>query len=364
MHSVGYLYDPLFLEHDHPGHPESADRLRAVIKLLREKEILETLTAIPFTAATIEELTAIHTPLYVSQVYALSSRGRGALNPDTYLNSASYDAAALAVGACVAATNAVLKGEVKRAFALVRPPGHHAFVDHGEGFCIFNNVAFAAKRALGDLEDDGDLGWSPSARRSHKQSQPQRAMIVDFDVHHGNGTQAIFYDDPRVLYASLHQYGWMYPGSGSTDERGRGAGKGMTLNIPLPAGVGDKGYARIFDEIIAPAARRFKPHLLLVSAGYDAHWRDPLAHMSVSLRGFAHMMRVLCELSEELCDGRLVAVLEGGYDFEALSYGVLNSLRIVQSGAMAKIEDPIGLSMEEETRVDELIDALELLNRT
>jgi acetoin utilization deacetylase AcuC-like enzyme len=360
MPAVGYLYDPIFLDHDRPGHPETAGRLRSVIQLLRERSALDGLRALPFGPATFDDLTALHAPAYVTRVYNISERGRGVLNPDTYVNSATFDAAAMAVGASMAAADAVMSGAVPRAFALVRPPGHHAFADHGEGFCLFNNVAFAAKHALGEIAGGHDYAWSPSAVRSHRNAKPERVMIVDFDVHHGNGTQAIFYDDPRVLYASLHEFGWIYPGTGQADERGRSHGRGATVNIPLPAGVGDFGYARAFDEILVPAARRFKPNVLLVSAGFDAHWRDPLAHMQVSLAGFARMMRVLCELSEELCGGRMVTVLEGGYDFEALSYGVLNSLRIMQGES--DIEDPLGPSPEDETPVDGLIEHLETLN--
>jgi acetoin utilization deacetylase AcuC-like enzyme len=356
MPSVAYLYDPLFLEHDRPGHPENADRLRAVMRLLRERGVLDGMQALSFGPATFEQLSALHTPTYVSQVYALSRRGGGALNPDTYLTAASFDAAALAAGACIAAARAVVNGAVCRAFALVRPPGHHAFADHGEGFCLFNNVSFAARCALGDLDAAEDYAWSPSALRNQRHARPERVMIVDFDVHHGNGTQAVFYDDPRVLFLSIHEYGFIYPGSGAADELGRGQGRGLTINVPLPPETGDFGYASVFDQIVAPAALRFRPDLILVSAGFDAHWRDPLAHMRASLAGFARMVRVLCELSDALCGGRMVVVLEGGYDPEALSFGVLNTLRIMQ-GNLTEIEDPIGLCPADEAPVEDLIAA-------
>lgn len=362
MPSVGYLYDPIFLDHDQPGHPERAERLRAVMQLLRERDALASVLALPFAPATFDELTAVHAPAYVSKVYAISEKGRGALNPDTYLNSASFDAAAMGVGASLAAANAVMRGDVLRAFALLRPPGHHAFADHGEGFCLFNNVVFAAKHVLGDIASASDSTWSPSAIRNQRNARPERVMIVDFDVHHGNGTQAIFYDDPRVLYASAHEYGWgMYPGTGAAAQTGRGDGRGTTLNVPLPAGVGDLGYARVFDDVFVPAARKFKPDVMLISAGFDAHWRDPLARMNVSLGGFARMMRVLCSLSDELCGGRMLAVLEGGYDLDALSYGVLNTLRSLQG--RGDIEDPLGPCPDVETPVDALIDSLVTIRR-
>jgi acetoin utilization deacetylase AcuC-like enzyme len=250
---------------------------------------------------------------------------------------------------------AVMSGEAGRAFALLRPPGHHAFADHGEGFCLFNNVAFAARAALGRIHG-GDPMWSPSARRSHALHQP-RALIVDFDVHHGNGTQAIFYDDPSVMVISLHQYGYIYPGTGHHEEAGDSAGRGSTINVPMPAGAGDALYARAFNDIVAPAARRFKPDVLLMSAGFDAHWRDPLAHVQLSLSGLARIVSTLCELSDELCEGRLIGILEGGYDLEVLSYGVLNSMRIMR-GAPSLVEDHIGPAPHAETRDQRVIDVV------
>jgi acetoin utilization deacetylase AcuC-like enzyme len=352
---VGYAYDDLFHEHDLPGHPEHADRLRAVMALLRDQGMLDVLTPIAAMPATFDELCELHDPAYVSRVYAISEQGGGHLGPDTYLTASSFDAAALAAGAAMRCVDAVLSGARQRAFALVRPPGHHAFAAHGEGFCLFNNVAFAARRSLGDF-GGGDAMWSPSAIKSQAREAP-RAMIVDFDVHHGNGTQSIFYDDARVFVASLHQYGRLYPGSGALDEVGAGPGRGGTLNVPLPAGAGDRAYALAFERVIAPAARRFKPDLLLVSAGFDAHWRDPLAGMSVSLSGFAAMARALCALSDELCGGRLVTVLEGGYDLQALSYGVANMLCVMR-GDDAAVEDPLGPAPVRETDAARVIDAV------
>ncbi|MFN3705561.1 MAG: histone deacetylase [Thermoflexales bacterium] len=351
---VGYCYDPVFLEHHIADHPENRQRLEMVLARLQHSDLWPQLRALQFTPANFETLTALHEPRYVSTVYHVAERGGGWLNPDTYVTRATFRAAAHAVGASLAAARAVSAGQVRRAFALVRPPGHHAFANHGEGFCLFNNVAFAAKCALGDLDAEPDAAWSPSAQRNHRQAQPRRVMIVDFDVHHGNGTQAIFYDDPRVLYVSVHEYGWMiYPGSGSVHERGRGEAIGTTLNVPLPPGVGDLGYARVFDELITPAALRFRPEMLLVSAGFDAHWRDPLAHMNLSLSGFARIIRVLRSLSDALCNGRMVLVLEGGYDLAALSYGVLNCFRILLG--QDDVEDPLGPSPEQEPEVDEIV---------
>jgi acetoin utilization deacetylase AcuC-like enzyme len=353
MTTVGYAYDPLFLEHDHAGHPERAARLRAIHTRLREAGEFNHLRQLSSVPATFDELTALHAPDYVSQVYLLAERGGGALNPDTYITPRSFDAAALAAGAAMRCASAVMRGEVDRAFALVRPPGHHAFADHGEGFCLFNNVAFAAKTAIGAL-DQGDPTWSPSAIKSRSNDRP-RALIVDFDVHHGNGTESMFSDDPSVLFVSLHQYGHVYPGTGALESVGYGPGRGSTINVPMPPGAGDAAYRDAFERIVIPAARRFKPSVVIASAGFDAHWRDPLANVDVSLAGFVDMTRTLCDLADELCGGRTVFVLEGGYDLDVLSSGVLNSLRVMR-GAAQLVEDPIGPCGQRETPTRALID--------
>jgi acetoin utilization deacetylase AcuC-like enzyme len=341
MMQTGYLYAPAFLLHTQRGHPENGARLEAVMALLRREKMLDRLAALPFEAATREQLCAVHEADYVSAVEKISARGGGMLGPDTYVSRDTYRAAALAAGAGMAAAAAVLQGVVRRAFALVRPPGHHAFAGHGEGFCIFNNVAFAARAALGDL---GDMGVAPA----------QRVMIVDWDVHHGNGTEDIFYADPRVLYVSTHQSP-LYPGTGLVAAMGEHAGRGYNVNVPMPPGAGDDAYARVFTEVIAPVARRFQPHLMLVSAGYDTHWRDALAHMQMSLSGYTQLASMLAGLSDELCQGRMAVVLEGGYDLEVLSYGVLNTFHVLNDEAERAV-DPVGPSGQPETPVDQVIE--------
>jgi acetoin utilization deacetylase AcuC-like enzyme len=336
---VGYVWHERFLDHHVEGHPESATRLRAVMQRLRESGELERLRLLGASPATFDELCELHAPEHVTRVHSIAERGGGLLDDDTYLVRTSFEAASLAAGAAMRCAAAVMGGEVRRSMALVRPPGHHAFADHGEGFCLFNNAAFAARAATGGLSS-GDAMWSPMARRSHAQRQP-RAMIIDFDVHHGNGTQSIFEDDPSVLVLSLHQFGRIYPGTGGAEEVGHGAGRGFTINVPMPAGAGDALYARAFEEIVAPAARRFGPDALIVSAGFDGHWRDPLAQVQLTLNGYTRMLRLLRDLADELCDGRMICVLEGGYDREALAHGVLNMSRVLR-GADDECDDPIG----------------------
>ena len=342
---MGYAYDPIFLAHTQRRHPENHLRLEAVMALLREHGELDRLMALPFDAATEPQLGAVHLDAYVELVKRLAARGEVMLNPDTYVTHATFEAASKAAGACIGAARAVLRGEVDRAFALVRPPGHHAFADHGEGFCLFNNIALSARYALGGLPANGDNdGLTPL----------DRVMIVDWDVHHGNGTQDIFYEDPRVLVVSIHQSP-LYPQSGWVEETGAGPGLGTKVNVPLPPGVGDGGYGRVFDEIVSPLARRFRPQLMLMSAGFDAHWVDMLASMAVTLPGFARMVATLSQLSEELCGGKLVAVLEGGYDHDVLSYGVLNTFRVLRGEGLDTVLDPIGPFTSREVSAEPII---------
>jgi acetoin utilization deacetylase AcuC-like enzyme len=225
----------------------------------------------------------------------------------TYIVPESFDVACLSAGGAIRAVDAVLNGETLAAFALVRPPGHHAEPDQPMGFCLFNNVAIAARHAL-------------------QQPGVERVLIVDFDVHHGNGTQDIFYADPAVLFISSHQEG-IYPFTGALDETGAGAGKGYNINVPLPDGAGDQAFERLSAEVIEPAAARFKPNLVLVSAGFDAHWLDPLAGLQLTLKGYAQLARDLAQIAQEACDGRLALTLEGGYHLAALTGGVVTVLR-------------------------------------
>lgn len=334
--TTAYVYDPLYLRHDAAEHPENSRRLEQIMNHLREFGFLERMKSLPARDATLEELTAVHHPTYIERIRASSEGRAGWLDMDTYIGPYSYAAALRAAGGMLCAVEAVLANEVDNAFALVRPPGHHAVPNRAMGFCLFNNIAIAARYAL----------------QKHKLD---RVLIVDFDLHHGNGTQDAFYEEPRVLYFSTHQYPY-YPGTGHWQETGRGAGLGYTVNVPLPAGVGDTGYQRIFDEILVPIARRYQPQLILVSAGYDAHWMDPLGMMLLSVSGYGNLMRMLVTLAEELCSGRLVLTLEGGYNLEALALSVAASFSVLLRDK--QVYDPLGPAKQSEQAIDHILDAV------
>lgn len=302
--TAGYVYDPLYLEHGAPGHPESPDRLRAITSHLQESGILAAMTRIEARDATEEDLLLVHTPAHAGHVRSVcaSATTNHWFDPDTYAGPRSYQAAVRAVGGVIAAVDHVLDGSVPAVFCLVRPPGHHATPTRAMGFCLFNNVAIAAAHAL-------------------RRRGLRRVAIVDFDVHHGNGTQDAFYADPQALYFSTHQYPH-YPGTGHWSETGEGEARGTTVNVPLPVGCGDQEYLRVYREVCVPLVRRFGPQLILVSAGLDAHFADPLAGMLLTTKGFYQVASILLELAQEVCQGRIVYALEGGYDRTALAWSV------------------------------------------
>jgi acetoin utilization deacetylase AcuC-like enzyme len=317
---AGLVYDPIYLEHDTGDHVENSRRLVEAMSYLKETGIREKLISLPARPASLEELKMIHAPEYVSYVKSKAENGGGWLDPDTVMSPKSYAAALYAAGGVLAAVEAVMNGKVDDAFALVRPPGHHATHDRAMGFCIFNNVAIAGEFAL-------------------RKFNLNRVLIVDFDVHHGNGTQDAFYADPKVLYFSTHQHPF-YPGTGRMDETGSGRGEGTTVNFPMAAGWGDEEYLRAFNEVLVPVARRFQPQLILVSAGFDAHWADHLAMMKATITGFAQMTRILKELAAELCQGRLVFTLEGGYNLRVVASSTKATFDVLLGNS--EIDDPLG----------------------
>ena len=308
--SVAIVTSPDYLKHDFPDHPENAQRLRAIETALDSPALglREFLVALDPQPASLEQLAAVHDLGYIEGLRRAMARAPGYVDSaPTYIVPASFDVACLSAGGSLRAVDAVLGGEALAAFALVRPPAHHAEPNQPMGFCLFNNVAVAARHALG-------------------QPGIERVLIVDFDVHHGNGTQDMFYDDPAVLFISSHQEG-IYPGTGSLEETGAGPGQGFNINLPLPDGAGDEAFERLTAEVILPAAQRFKPNLVLVSAGFDAHWLDPLAGLQLTLNGYARLTRSLAQMAQEACAGRLVLTLEGGYHLAALTGGVMTVLR-------------------------------------
>jgi acetoin utilization deacetylase AcuC-like enzyme len=300
------LSHPACLRHRAPGHPERPERLEAIEVALAADERLRVLPRREPLAATPDRLEAVHESWYVESIYrsgAVSDeRSRGGwLDADTWLGPGSLAAALASAGGGLAAVDAVLGGEFASAFSLTRPPGHHATANRAMGFCLFNNIAVAAQAAL-------DRGL-------------ERVAIVDFDVHHGNGTQDIFYDRADVLYLSCHQSP-LYPGTGAAAERGRGPGEGYTLNVPMPPGGGESEYLDVFDRVFRPALHEYQPQLLLLSAGFDAHALDPLAQMELTSEAFGALAGRIREWARELCDERTVWLLEGGYDLDGLSEGV------------------------------------------
>jgi len=320
--AVGYVYNPIYLKHNTGQHVENAQRLEAIISHLEQTGLKSRLTLIEPRAASIEELALVHQKQYIEEVQEVARKGGGWLDPDTVMSPDSYEVALYAAGGLIRAVEVVMDGGVTSAFALVRPPGHHATSRRAKGFCLFNNIAIATQHALA-------------------RYKLERILIIDFDVHHGNGTQEAFYDNPRVMYISTHEYPF-YPGTGSIEETGSGTAQGTTINIPLPAGCGDNEYLQVFEQIVVPAARRFNPRLILVSAGYDSYWADPLAMMQVSVTGFGQMARIIKGLADELCGGRLVFTLEGGYDLNALAASVKATFDILLGGT--NIDDPLGQS--------------------
>jgi acetoin utilization deacetylase AcuC-like enzyme len=292
-------------------HPESPQRLEAIYGMIDRTASEFRLKEIPVRSASVDEISTNHSRDYVERVASTAGRDHTYLDPDTSTCSDSWDAAVKAVGGLFNLVDAVVHGDVRNGFAFVRPPGHHAEWDRAMGFCLFNNVALAARHAM----------------QTHGM---ERIAIVDWDLHHGNGTQRSFYQDKRVLFISTHQYPH-YPGSGGVGETGRGEGEGYTVNVPLAPGAGDTEYLAVFHAIVGPLLANFKPQLILVSAGFDAHRRDPLGGMELSETGYDNMIRILMHHATELCAGRVVLTLEGGYDLQALRDSARTVLRCLST---------------------------------
>lgn len=308
MVSTAIVRDKRYLRHNTGEyHPENHHRLEAIYEMLEEEGMKGKFREVVPRAATREELEMVHTSRYVDQIAATYGRDHTMLDPDTSTSSESWEVARLAVGGLLNLVDGIMKGDFKNGFALVRPPGHHAETNRGMGFCIFNNVAIAAKYA-------------------RQKYNLEKILIVDWDLHHGNGTQNAFYEDPHVLYFSTHQFPY-YPGSGSIGEIGKGEGTGFTVNVPLPGGQGDAEYVQILKQLLWPIAEEYGPQLVFVSAGFDIYFQDPLGAMSVTPGGFYLLTEILMDIAKMCCQDRIIMVLEGGYHLAGLRDSVKASLK-------------------------------------
>ena len=299
--TTAIIHHPVFREHDTgPGHPETSSRYQVVMDALRGDAVLWSgLVEVQARVAARGDLQAAHSPQLYKHVERVVSEGLGYLDADTTVSLRSFDAARHAAGAPCQAIDLIMKGEINNAFVPARPPGHHATEERAMGFCLFNNVAVAARYA--------------------QQNYPQveRVAVIDWDVHHGNGTQGIFYDDPSVYFFSSHQYPW-YPGTGSRGEKGMGRGLGYTLNLPLRAATPAEQQKRAFEAALDEMAASFSPDLIIISAGFDSHLGDPLGQLLLKDEDFVAMTRALKQWAASSCKGRLVSCLEGGYNLETL----------------------------------------------
>ncbi|MEM1056066.1 MAG: histone deacetylase [Bacteroidota bacterium] len=323
--------------HASRGHPERPARLHAVRDLLRRDGALRDLVHVSAEAASLDTLALVHDPAYLDALDTFCETGGGMLDVDTYATPDSWRIAREACGDLLGIVDRVCSGEATNGFALGRPPGHHARPAQAMGFCLLANVAIAARHA----------------QRVHGLD---RVLVLDFDVHHGNGTQESLYEDPSVLVVSSHQAD-IYPGSGRLGETGDEAGEGATVNLPVPGGTGDAGMRSLYREIVAPLADRFRPELVLVSAGYDAHRLDPLGGLALSVSGLTDLVRLAMEIADRHADGRIVLSLEGGYDTDMLAHGVASSLRALRNPT-AEALDPFGPSRHTGPDLLDLAEAL------
>ena len=312
MSRSAVVIDSDYLKHD-PGqfHPERPERLKVLLDLPRELDS-KFFQLLPPRPALKQEIEPCHSSDYIEMVRSTSERNRCALDGDTVTCRDSFGIGLLAVGGFLQLIDSIEAEDFRNGFALVRPPGHHALKDRAMGFCLFNTVAIGAHHL-------------------RRRYGVKRVMIMDWDVHHGNGTQDAFYQDPSVLYLSTHQYPY-YPGTGAVEEAGAGAGEGFTVNIPLPAGCGDEEYLRVFQEIVLPVGEKYKPEWILVSAGFDPHRRDPLGGMDVTEKGFGAMATMLLDLAAKHAGGKIAFLLEGGYDLTALKNSVVAVLQRMKGG--------------------------------
>lgn len=314
MKSTGLIYHPDYLKHQTGhGHPESPDRLTAVMERLDKTGLLKELAVIEPKPAREDDILLVHSKEHLDTVKNAWERGFISVTPDTPISEDSFRIAMLAVGGVLTGIDRITAGEVANSMALVRPPGHHATPDQAMGFCLFNNVAIGA-------------------RYLQKKHSIERILIVDWDLHHGNGTQEAFYEDPSVLYFSTHQYPH-YPGTGSFHETGEGKGKGFTINVPMRAGTPADEFIKKFRDALYERALEFSPEFVLVSAGFDAHLNDPLGELLLTEDSYAEMTEIILDIAHKCCKGRVLSVLEGGYNLNALATSVEAHLKVMTGSA-------------------------------
>ena len=302
MNKTGYISDPFYLKHKNEPHPENPGRLNAIQKNIESSKYYNNLTLIQPRKATVEDIAKVHGTGYIRSVEDSCRNGVRNLDADTVISSDSYQAALLSAGAGLEALDKILEGTVGNAFCAVRPPGHHAEQNKAMGFCLFNNVGVIARYA----QDVKNI---------------QKIFIFDWDVHHGNGTQHSFYKDSSIYYSSIHQYPF-YPGTGGVDETGTGDGLGSNLNLPMRAYSCDADYINVIEHKLIPVIQKFNPDLIIISAGFDAHENDPLAQINLSTDCYGKMTQKLMEIANDVCNGRILSMLEGGYDYSALADSV------------------------------------------
>ena len=331
----GIVLDELFTRHCTPEkHPECPDRIRSISRKLTAWEEFSDLEKIPPSRAEEESILLVHTEGYFQRLRKTAGVGLHQIALDTYVGPESFEIALAAAGSVISLVDRLLSGRIDAGFAAVRPPGHHAESDRAMGFCLFNNVAVAAEWAI-------------------RLGEVQKIAIIDFDVHHGNGTQRIFYSRPDVLYISTHQFPF-YPGTGQFTEVGKGEGRGFNVNLPISAGMGNYFYLMLYTNLVIPILREFQPQLILVSAGYDGHWDDPLAGMNLDTSGFGHIISLLNSVAEQVCDGRILYVLEGGYNLKVLPEAVLITLSNTFHVQRIKIEEErAGLYVEYQKKMSQ-----------
>lgn len=338
MKSTVVFYDPIYLEHDNGlGHPERPERLEASLEMLNKTGLSEKVRIISPRNATIDEINLVHPNNYIEKVRRMAESGGSWLDGDTPVSAISFAAASRSAGAGLEGLERIFSGDARNAFGLVRPPGHHATATQGMGFCIFDNNAITSRYAM------EKFGIS-------------RIFILDWDAHHGNGLEEIFYDDNRVLYISLHQYPH-YPGTGAYRDVGSGAGEGYNVNFPFPAFTGEDVYLAAFDEVILPIAEQYEPELLLISAGYDGHFNDPLCSMLLKATSYSEMAERLEAFALEYCDGRMLASLEGGYNLSGMAASVNNTIAVMAGDDTRVVEQVDSFPREPTERGMEIIAA-------